>query len=354
MAWFKYNGGAAWVDDDGTDSLGTVISAARFNNMENGIADALASAMQRQNSVIQGGIVTWDGNNLWWGGTNSRFILISGMAWTANSPLPSNSGYYQMMMPGVGTNIAGHGGVGTTIVTASGISMAAWSSLFYDPIGAVYHIVGYTATFDVPTSWIWLATCSADTTPASVRLCTGDTLRVGDRLDNGRKIDKDAGRVDRYDLSATAQVDMAVDSTVDKLWIIEFELAAAFNSTNYFRLGSSTAAVNEIRKESRNVNTAITESDQASSPAGMRFLNNLAAGGVNQATGRIQIQAVERNSSRVAHGEVAVENSIGSGNTFSTVMRFGWRLPGFGSVSFLRLISDTAAALTGTVWVTRR
>lgn len=96
-----------------------------------------------------------------WDGSNFKFGTWIAMA-TAGSHFGSQ-GEFEGPMPAVGTVIPGYGGSSGATVTASGIPIANWETLYAVPtLGGAYGaysyaMVRYSTAFRVPDHWIHLA-----------------------------------------------------------------------------------------------------------------------------------------------------------------------------------------------------
>jgi hypothetical protein len=130
-----------------------------------------------------GGIVKFDNaSNLSW---NNRFIIIGGGA-SSTGAVYSTDGYYDIVMPPVGTVIPSLGNAAPVTVTAAGISMVQWGGLYYKLSGAgqpsvngnfVY--VGYgNGNYAVTSDMVLIAASNRDA--STVRLGTGQTLDAGE------------------------------------------------------------------------------------------------------------------------------------------------------------------------------
>jgi len=114
---------------------------------------------------------------------SDRFITIS----AGSGAAAAWSGYFDIMMPAVGTVITGVGGAGNDTVTADGILLGGWQALYYIlPMGAGYtsnaanfRIVSYTSTLVIPENWMLLAHRISDTAD-HVRLTNGVHLKNGE------------------------------------------------------------------------------------------------------------------------------------------------------------------------------
>jgi hypothetical protein len=130
----------------------------------NAVADADAYALRAGVVVNGGGQIDVDGTGrIKWG---TRFLVMANGRGATIAP----GGYFDITMPAVGTVIPGVGGSAGDTVTAAGILLAAWTSLFYIlPIGgastslpANFRLATYTADFVAPASWIMLAIRNSD------------------------------------------------------------------------------------------------------------------------------------------------------------------------------------------------
>jgi hypothetical protein len=100
----------------------------------------------------------------------------------------STSGFYDIVMPPVGTTIQGAGGANSNIVTTAGFQMnngfSTWSTLYYIlPIGgsasnnANFRTVGFGSDFVIPDNWVVVAVYNADRN--NVKLGNGQILEAG-------------------------------------------------------------------------------------------------------------------------------------------------------------------------------
>ena len=113
----------------------------------------------RANSVISGGGIIYV-NSTFFIKWSSIFIIIS----NGNGSHFSTTGYFQIAMPDVGTEITGLGTTSKT-VTSDGIELGAWDALYYIlPIGlddgtrnANFRLVNYLYSAEIPETWIPLA-----------------------------------------------------------------------------------------------------------------------------------------------------------------------------------------------------
>jgi hypothetical protein len=109
----------------------------------------------------------------------------------------STDGFYDIVMPPVGTNIQGVGGAAGFALTAAGFRMnnqfGNWSTLYYIlPTGAGgsnnanFRVVGFGGDFVVPDNWVVVATYNADRN--NVKLGNGQILEVNSTSASGKTI----------------------------------------------------------------------------------------------------------------------------------------------------------------------
>lgn len=141
---------------------------------------------------VDGHILDWDG----------RFIVIG-----AGRSVDVPAGHWSIVKPAVGTVIPMHGlaaGVtpNTITVDANGVLLPGWGALYYDiPFTFTevaddtrWHWVGYTGDFDIPETWLHVASYNASDVSTTVTNRQPDTGRVSSGiLSNG------AWAVDNYD-----------------------------------------------------------------------------------------------------------------------------------------------------------
>lgn len=99
---------------------------------------------------------------------SARFIAI---AIGRNASLTTD-GYFEIIQPSAGTVINGYGGATNKTVTAAGIPLSSWDTLWYEiPYGNThlslsgnFRITNYTTDFVVPNNWVMICTRNADGT----------------------------------------------------------------------------------------------------------------------------------------------------------------------------------------------
>lgn len=377
-----------WVDDDGSGVTGTQFTAARMNNLENGIEDVTV----RSNEL--------DGMqpNLHPDGSFDGVSSPSSPYWTWASSMSSGGldfdEAYSRTGKGKGARatITGVGGT-YAISTRPGqyvrvpgsrrVTVCGWvrcnqarsgriRALFYDDANGTTNVpvwddvgdFGGTTTVAANT-WTYVRHTVTVPNPAVgygyarllfyplTNVTVGD---VWDFDDFGIYLGDVPPIIDVYDPTNNTFVDFPVDSTQDGLWKVRFELEAHYSSTLYLRLNGSTNGVNETRSTAQSSTTATSVSDLGSSPTGMRFFNNFGAvvAGVAIIEGEINIGRYRSGSGRVARGHVVGMQSVGSANQLQVTSTFAWRLAGaaFNGVTFLRMAADQQT-FTGRVWVER-
>ena len=114
-----------------------------------------------------------------------RFIILGGGRGTA-AGITSQSGYYDINMPPVGTVIVGTGGAPSQTVNANGIPMPQWSALYYKltnngafgTVNSNFILVSYTGAATVTDDMVLIAVTNSDTfgTSTFVKLGTGQSL----------------------------------------------------------------------------------------------------------------------------------------------------------------------------------
>lgn len=103
MPWTKYAGGALWVDDDGSSVVGTRVTAARMNNLEDGIDelhDAIGDTtydLTPGEGFISGGVVTRTGAN--------TVNITAGVAYIDADNVGGRSGTYRVSWSAVSLNV---------------------------------------------------------------------------------------------------------------------------------------------------------------------------------------------------------------------------------------------------------
>jgi hypothetical protein len=144
-----------------------------------------------------GGTITFDNaRNLKW---SARFIVIGGGA-SSNGIVYSTNGYYDIVIPPVGTVIPSIGNAAPIAVTAAGIAMTQWGALYYKlsggnelPVNSNFVYVGYgSGNYAVTPDMVLVAASNIDT--QTLRLGTGQTLDVGQTIMHNA-----AGTLDRAD-----------------------------------------------------------------------------------------------------------------------------------------------------------
>jgi hypothetical protein len=116
-----------------------------------------------------------------WG---TRFIIMGNGSGTHFSTV----GYFDINMPALSAVITGVGGASNRTVTANGIPLANWESLYYIlPIGsnsgsidANFRVVSYTAGLVIPNTWVKLCTRNGDGN--YVEFANGISLRTDTSL----------------------------------------------------------------------------------------------------------------------------------------------------------------------------
>lgn len=132
----------------------------------------------QSNSLLTGGgtisvSATWE---VKW---STRFITVSNGRGAALATV----GYFDITMPAVSTVITGAGGATNKTVTANGIPLASWETLYYIlPLGAPnttvnanFRVCSYTADINIPNNWIKI--CSKNDDGGYVDFACGISLR---------------------------------------------------------------------------------------------------------------------------------------------------------------------------------
>lgn len=184
MAYSK----TTWVDDDGTDTVGTEFTATRMNKIEVGVEDAhrKKGAIARMQTQMSGGGVI-DVDAAWGISWSERFVWIPNGARAADL---ASSGYYELAVPANGTVITGVGGAPNVTVTGGKITLPAWQALVaLVPWGAVsaipasaLRVVSYTANLELDDA-LFIFGRNGDAGSASVKFGTGHVLRNGETAD---------------------------------------------------------------------------------------------------------------------------------------------------------------------------
>jgi len=138
-------------------------------------------------SFTGGGTITY--NNSYYLKWSDRFLSVA----VGKSSTTSTSGYVDIFMPPVGTVIHGLGSTPDITVTADGIQLNEWSSLWYEPvIGGTYETqygnfhIGYYSSMDgavIPEHWILIADVNGDSASNgggyTAKLCNGVSIKSG-------------------------------------------------------------------------------------------------------------------------------------------------------------------------------
>lgn len=70
-----------WVDDDGSGTVGTVLSAARLNNLEAGVRDAAQDSKQRGTLASRPAASAANKNWLWVNSADGSLTYSDGSGW---------------------------------------------------------------------------------------------------------------------------------------------------------------------------------------------------------------------------------------------------------------------------------
>jgi hypothetical protein len=141
----------------------------------------ISSSLRANRAITGGGTITFDvsGNLIW----SDRFMVMS----NGRSTLTAPQGYFDIYMPPAGTTITGLGGASSRTVSASGITIGGWESLYYIlPTGISqvtnnnnFRIVSYTVDVNIPHDWVLLATRNGDVSNQYLYLNNGIVLAAG-------------------------------------------------------------------------------------------------------------------------------------------------------------------------------
>lgn len=126
-----------------------------------GLRTAVANT-KRFGHMTGGGAIYHNAEGITWTG---RFMLIA-----QGSEGLGAAAFQNVYAPPAGTAIPGHGGAPSLVVTSQGrIPVSDWSTLFYetnpesgDSDPSKFHVVGYTVDFEVPATWVMIATINPD------------------------------------------------------------------------------------------------------------------------------------------------------------------------------------------------
>ena len=132
----------------------------------------------QSNSLLTGGgtisvSATWE---VKW---STRFITIG----NGRGAALAIGGYFDITMPSVSTVITGAGGATNKTVTANGIPLASWETLYYilplaapnTTVNANFRVCSYTADINIPNNWIKI--CSKNDDGGYVDFACGISLR---------------------------------------------------------------------------------------------------------------------------------------------------------------------------------
>lgn len=114
---------------------------------------------------------------------SERFIAI-GFGRGSNTAV---SGYFDINPPSAGTVINGYGGATNKTVTAAGIPLAGFDSLWYEiPYGSSggsvngnFRITNWSSPFTVPNNWVMICVRNADGSPNKVDWAVGPKIAAG-------------------------------------------------------------------------------------------------------------------------------------------------------------------------------
>ena len=136
--------------------------------------------MDAARATVAGGGQLWvdQSYNITW---TQRFITMGAGRATALAL----SGFFDITAPPTGTVIPRVGNTGSATVTAAGIPLGVWETLYYIvPFGSDYisrpanfRIAGYSTDFTVPSNWLAIATHNGDGValggPNTIKWCNG-------------------------------------------------------------------------------------------------------------------------------------------------------------------------------------
>ena len=170
----------AGVGATGTWGIDISGSAANFGGVSANtwIATNLAAL-----TLSGGGTISVTNNSVKW---TTRYIFMNAGRGAHFAP----SGYFQIDVPSVGTVIPGVGGAADKTVTADGIPLIGWETLYYIlPINSAassnpanFRVVGYTTPYVVPQNWIPIVRCNGDA-PLNFEFPNGRMLQNNQSLD---------------------------------------------------------------------------------------------------------------------------------------------------------------------------
>jgi hypothetical protein len=135
-------------------------------NLKGNVADQMTWVSRSVDMLSGGGVISVDASyNIKW---TQRFMAVA----LGNHTNTFTNGYLAITMPAVGATIPGYGGApASTTVTSSGIALASWCVLYYEPTfggsgatsdDSAFRMVSYTSTFTVPAHWIPIALRNTD------------------------------------------------------------------------------------------------------------------------------------------------------------------------------------------------
>jgi archaellum component FlaF (FlaF/FlaG flagellin family) len=187
----------AAVNADSPDTiirLGTGQMMGRGSRLSNGLVqnDFYRDGGKPNLVMTAAGTITYtDAGFLSWTG---RIIMLGGGTGNGtNNQAFSASGFYDITMPPVGTVIPGAGGNGNITVTAAGIRLTTWGTLYYRlsggnnaSIASNFVWVGFGTTFAVTADMVVVATCNQETGSTYLKMGTGDVLWNGDSVSRNK------------------------------------------------------------------------------------------------------------------------------------------------------------------------
>jgi hypothetical protein len=77
------------------------------------------------------------------------------------------TGFVDCYQPASGVTVHGHGGAPDRVTSSTGVPVAPWETLYYEPpaaggvsVAANWHLVDHASDFDIPTTWLPIVTRS--------------------------------------------------------------------------------------------------------------------------------------------------------------------------------------------------
>lgn len=291
-----------WINGysfDGTADIGVDYRTQDFCNQANQI---LTGGGTISNSS------TWD---VKW---SARFIVIS----SGRGTKTATGGYFDINMPPLDTAITGLGGAINRTVTANGIEIKAWESLYYIlPVGQMstsiadnFRIVSYTSNVEIPGHWIKICTYNGDA--GYIEFANGTSLRNNSSINTalydvlGADVQ---GPVASANKLATART---ISITGDLSYSVNFDGSANATATaTLANTGITAGAYTKITVDSKGRATAGTTLSATDIPA-------LDTGKLTTGT-----LPVERGGTGVGTSTGTGSNVLNTAPTFSRVISVG-------------------------------